>query len=86
MTYSIRATRDLNHIETFVPAAGEASGPPIVLAIIRFGRSLDNRTWRAGGLAGLLQRYLTSHVEDQIVRAVWISARINHELSIRRYG
>ena len=86
MTYSIRATRDLNHIETFVPAAGEASGPPIVPAIIRFGGSLDNRTWRAGGLAGLLQRYLTSHVEDQIVRAVWISARINHELSIRRYG
>ena len=79
-------TRDLNHIETFVPAAGEAAGPPIVLAIIRFGRSLDNRTWRAGGLAGLLQRDLTSHVEDQIVREVWISARINHKLSIRRYG
>ena len=76
-------TRDLNHIETFVP---EAAGPPIVLAIIRFGRSLDTRTWRAGGLAGLLQRYLTPHVQDQIVLEVWISARINHELSIRRYG
>ena len=76
----------MNHIETFVPEAGEAAGPPIVLAIIRFGRSLDTRTWRAGGLAGLLQRYFTPHVQDQIVLEVWISARINHELSIRRYG
>ena len=76
----------MNHIETFVPEAGEAAGPPIVLAIIRFGRSLDTRTWRAGGLAGLLQRNFTPHVQDQIVREVWISARINHELSIRRYG
>ena len=40
----------------FVPAAGEAAGPPIVPVIMmRFGRTRDDRTWRAGGLAGLLE-------------------------------
>ena len=33
----------------FVPAAGEAAGPPIVPVIMmRFGRTRDGRTWRAG--------------------------------------
>ena len=33
----------------FVPAAGEAAGPPIVSVIImRFVLTRDGRTWRAG--------------------------------------
>ena len=43
-------TRDINVIEIFVPAAGEAAGPPIVLAIImRFTMSRDDRPWNAAG-------------------------------------
>jgi len=31
---------DINHIETFIPAVGEAADPPIALAIImRFARN-----------------------------------------------
>ena len=34
----------------FVPAAGEAAGPPIVPVItMRFARTRDIRTWRAAG-------------------------------------
>ena len=51
------ACRDSRHpylIEIFVSSAGEAAGPPIVFALtMRFGRSCDERPWRAGGLAGL---------------------------------
>ena len=48
------ATRDINHIETFVPAAGGAAGPPIDPPIIMlFTQTRDDRSWRAGGLAGL---------------------------------
>jgi hypothetical protein len=47
-------TRDSNGVETFVPAAGEAAGPPIIAPIImRFVRARDDRFWMAGGLAGL---------------------------------
>ena len=36
--------------ETFVLAAGEAAGPPIVLAIImRFTMSRDDRLWNTAG-------------------------------------
>ena len=36
--------------------AGEAAGPPIALAItMQITRSRNDRTWRAGGLAGLSQ-------------------------------
>jgi len=49
----LATTRDINHVEAFVPAAGEAAGPPIVPAIImRFAGTRDDRPWRAGGLAG----------------------------------
>ena len=76
----------MNHIETFVPEAGEAAGPPGTSIERTAESNYRENDWRAGGLAGLLQRYFTPHVQDQIVREVWISARINHELSIRRYG
>jgi hypothetical protein len=47
---------------TFVPAAGDAAGPTIDPAlIIRFVRSRDDRTSRAGGLAGLSEHAIHEH-------------------------
>ena len=45
---------DICHVEAFVPSAGEVAGLPIAPEVIRgFVRTRDDRSWRAGGLAGL---------------------------------
>ena len=59
-------THDINHIETFVPAAGEAAGPPIVsVMIMRFDRTRDDR----GGLAPL------SYVVDKLNLGLYLGVK-----------